>query len=174
MQVRRVVTAIDADGRSVFASDEPAPSFRPGAMPALEFFKLWGTSGADTTVDAPSDYERYWPEPGGTRLLLVRWAPESDTPEVVGDPAALRAETDRELAGLMDAFEADSPMHTSDSIDYGVVLEGEMWLELDDGATVQLSPGACVVQRGTRHAWSNRGTEPALMLFVLVGARRAG
>ncbi len=130
--------------------------------------------GRKTPPAAPKADSPVPPQPGGTRFLLVRWSPESDAPEVVGDPTALRAEADRDLPGLMDAFEADSPMHTSESIDYGVVLEGEMWLELYDGATVQLSQGACVVQRGTRHAWSNRGTRPALMLFVLVGARRDG
>lgn len=63
-------------------------------------------------------------------------------------------------------------MHTSDTVDYGLLLEGEMWMEVDDGKEIRLEPGTCVVQRGTRHAWSNRSDAPALMMFVLVGGRR--
>jgi quercetin dioxygenase-like cupin family protein len=75
----------------------------------------------------------------------------------------------------MGAFEPDHPgIHTSDSIDYGVCLEGEMWLQLDgdERTAVVITPGTCVVQRGTRHSWTNRGDKPATMLFVLIGADR--
>ena len=63
-------------------------------------------------------------------------------------------------------------MHTTDSIDYGLCVEGEMYLELDGGKEVHLTPGTCVVQRGTRHAWHNRSDKAALMMHVLVGATR--
>lgn len=172
MNVRRVVTAVDADGRSVIASDEAAPALEPGALPGFTFFKIWGTEG-ETTTGAPNAPEPYWPPVGGTRFLLVRWAPQSAVGEPVGDPAALAAEAERELPGLLASFEEGSPMHTSDTVDYGLLLEGEMWLEVDDGQEVRLEPGTCVVQRGTRHAWTNRSDAPALMMFVLVGARRA-
>lgn len=67
----------------------------------------------------------------------------------------------------------DNPgMHTSDSIDYDVVMEGEIHLELDDGESKKLSRGDVVVQNGTRHAWRNKSDKPATMLFVLVGAHR--
>jgi quercetin dioxygenase-like cupin family protein len=71
----------------------------------------------------------------------------------------------------MGAFEPDQPgMHTADSVDYGLCVEGEMWLELDDGHEVQLTPGTCVVRRGTRHVWHNRSDKPAFMMYVLIGA----
>ncbi|MBC7297601.1 MAG: cupin domain-containing protein, partial [Demequina sp.] len=71
-------------------------------------------------------------------------------------------------------FEADNPgMHITDSIDYGVCLSGEIYLELDDGAEQRITPGTVVVQRGTRHAWRNRGTEVCTMVYVLCGAKRA-
>jgi hypothetical protein len=80
--------------------------------------------------------------PGGTRIVFLRWAPESSAPEDLGDPDALAAEASEKLPGLLDVFEPDAPgMHTTDH------------LELDDGEEVTLTPGACVVQRGTRHAW---------------------
>lgn len=63
-------------------------------------------------------------------------------------------------------------MHTTDSIDYGVVISGEVYLELDDGVEVLLKPEDCVVQNGTRHAWRNRGSVPCLMAFVMIGATR--
>jgi mannose-6-phosphate isomerase-like protein (cupin superfamily) len=63
-------------------------------------------------------------------------------------------------------------MHMTDTVDYGIVLSGEIWLELDDGAKVHLKPGDCVVQNGTHHAWRNRGSVPCLMAFVMIGTKR--
>ena len=64
-------------------------------------------------------------------------------------------------------------MHTTDTVDYEFVISGEVVLELDDGAEVTLRPGDTVVQNGTRHAWRNRTSEPAVLVVVLVGAKRA-
>jgi uncharacterized cupin superfamily protein len=69
--------------------------------------------------------------------------------------------------------QADSPhplMHRTESVDYGVVIEGEMTLVLDQGE-VALKPGSVVVQRGTNHAWANRSGRPCRMLFILVDGR---
>jgi mannose-6-phosphate isomerase-like protein (cupin superfamily) len=62
-------------------------------------------------------------------------------------------------------------MHTTHTVDYGVVISGEMHLELDDGKQVHLRPGDCVVQNGTRHAWRNLSGREAVMAFVAVGAK---
>jgi hypothetical protein len=64
-------------------------------------------------------------------------------------------------------------MHTTDTIDYGMLLEGPLHLELDDGASRKPEPRDVVIQNGTRHAWRNRSDAPATMLFVLVGAERS-
>jgi quercetin dioxygenase-like cupin family protein len=64
-------------------------------------------------------------------------------------------------------------MHTTDTIDYEVVISGEVWLELDDGAEVHLHPGDTVVQNGTRHAWHNKTDEPCVLAVALIGARRS-
>ena len=80
----------------------------------------------------------------------------------------------RVLPGSAEKFEMDHPgMHTSDSVDYGVLIDGELHLELDDGATMKLAPRDVVVQNGTRHARRNKSDKPATMLFVLVGAKRS-
>ena len=63
-------------------------------------------------------------------------------------------------------------MHTTDSVDYVLVLDGEAWLELDDGQVSHLRAGDVVVQNGTRHAWRNLGTEPVTLAVVQVGAAR--
>ena len=63
-------------------------------------------------------------------------------------------------------------MHTSDTIDYGIVVRGEMTLELDDGQRVHLRQGDCVVQNGTRHRWRNPLPEPCLMAFISIGGKR--
>jgi mannose-6-phosphate isomerase-like protein (cupin superfamily) len=76
---------------------------------------------------------------------------------------------------LGDHFERDNPgFHTTDTIDYGVVVRGEMTLELDDGQKVHLRQGDCVIQNGTRHRWRNPLPEPCLMAFVSVGGKRTG
>ena len=65
-------------------------------------------------------------------------------------------------------------MHTTDKIDFEVVLAGEVILELADGVEKVLRPGDTVVQNGTRHRWGNRGTEPAVLAVFITGANRAG
>jgi quercetin dioxygenase-like cupin family protein len=63
-------------------------------------------------------------------------------------------------------------MHTTDTVDFDVVISGEVWLELDDGAEVRLGPGDCVVQNGTRHRWHNRASRPCVIAVALLGMTR--
>jgi quercetin dioxygenase-like cupin family protein len=75
---------------------------------------------------------------------------------------------------LAELFEPDQPgMHVTQTVDYVVVLDGQIWLELDDGQLVSLRQGDTVVQNGTRHAWRNLGTQAATLAVVMVGAPRA-
>ncbi len=69
---------------------------------------------------------------------------------------------------------SDPGMHTTDTIDFEVVLEGTVILELDDGAEVTLNPGDTVVQNGTRHRWRNPGDKPARFAVFMCGAQHAG
>ena len=178
MQIRRIVTGHDANGRSVFVSDAEAPrttEFRhiPGFVTSL----LWET-GADATVPAstqdPAVLARSWvPDVGGTNLMIVTFPPDAVMASPSFDPAAAGGEYMQVLPGLAEKFEMDHPgMHTSDTVDYGLLLDGELVLELDDGQTRALKKGDVVVQNGTRHAWRNPNARSATMLFVLVGARR--
>jgi len=77
------------------------------------------------------------------------------------------------LPGMIDVLELDHPgMHTTDTVDFDVVVFGEVVLELDDGAEVVLKAGDCVIQNGTRHAWHNRSGEKCVIAVTLVGAER--
>jgi quercetin dioxygenase-like cupin family protein len=142
--VRRVVTGHDRDGRAVLRSDDRfATQLIPGGDAA--FALLW------TTETVPADNND---ETDG-RLR--------DAGLTLNRGSVLRV-VDMMPDGV-------SPMHRTNSIDYGIVLSGEVELELDDGATTMLGPGDVVVQRGTIHLWRNRSaTDPCRIVFVLTEA----
>jgi mannose-6-phosphate isomerase-like protein (cupin superfamily) len=102
----------------------------------------------------------------------VTFPPSSVFAEPSFDAEAARTEALSRLRGLADHFEKEDPgMHRTNTVDYAIVYEGEIWLELDDGETVHLKSGDVVVQNGTRHAWRNKGMKPVTMLFFLNGAK---
>jgi quercetin dioxygenase-like cupin family protein len=179
IQPRLVVTGREPDGTSVFVADQPGEPIAPAAFHGSEFFLLWGTEDGTAQVGTKPRQPKlfpYFPGAGGTRILLLRWAPRSSAPQQASDPAAEAAEaaeTAQMLPGLLDVFEpGHGGMHTTDSVDYGICLEGELYLELDNGEEVLVTPGTVVVQQGTRHAWHNRSDQTALMCYVLIGAER--
>ncbi|ACP22925.1 hypothetical protein NGR_b14740 (plasmid) [Sinorhizobium fredii NGR234] len=175
---RRVITGI-SDGRSVFVSDGPAPNAHLHAsIPGFMTSVCWATQPRpELPVDGLEPALpgiRITPSVGETRLMVVRFPPDSVMADPSFDPAAADAEQRMHLPGLAELFERENPgMHTTDSIDYDIVLDGEIWLELDDGAEVHLKQGDVAIQCGTRHAWRNKGTSPATMAFVLIGAARS-
>ncbi|WP_037471257.1 cupin domain-containing protein [Sinorhizobium fredii] len=175
---RRVVTGI-RNGRSVFVSDGLVPNAHLHAsIPGFMTSVCWATqSGPELPLDGSDPAQpgiRITPSLGETRLMIVRFPPDSVMADPSFDPAAADAEQRMHLPGLAELFERENPgMHTTDTIDYDIVLEGEIWLELDDGADVHLRQGDVAIQCGTRHAWRNKGTSPATMAFVLIGAARS-
>lgn len=175
MDVRRVVTGHDSNGKAVFASDEMVVPITLAAMPGTEFHRLWGSDGPQTYPDPGAEPQApaYFPGPGGFRFGLFTIPPERDT-DYPEDMDAAMAEVESKLPGMMAHMEPDDPgMHTTDTTDYEIVLSGQVILELDDGAEVTLSPGDTVVQNGTRHRWRNPGTEPVVIGVAVVGAHRA-
>ena len=89
------------------------------------------------------------------------------------DPVAFGSECTEIIPGLAERFEPDHPgMHTTDTVDYGVVLDGEIWLELDGQQQTKVERQQIVVQQGTRHAWRNKSDKCTTMMFVLIGATR--
>ena len=175
---RRVVTGV-RDGKSVVLHDGSAPNAHvysgwPGHMTSL----IWATAASpDIPVlpghAMPPACPSILPGPGETRLLIVRFPPDTIFMDPLYDPVRLQAELDEHMPGFAGCFEPAHPgMHRTDSIDYDLVMEGEVWLELDDGEQIRLKQGDVVVQGGGRHAWRNKSDGDAVMAFVLIGARR--
>jgi len=180
MQIKRVVTAVDADGRSVFQEDAPVEPVAPEALPGTRFWRIWGTEGTITAparVPAGSQGITFFPGQGGTRfgVLTMQPQPRNAAAAELSDAQTMasRAEALEEpLPGLLGHMETDQPgMHTTQTVDYDIVLAGTLTLELDDGAEVELPAGSCIVQNGTRHAWHNYGREPATLAYVIIDAR---
>ena len=179
MQIRRVVTGHDGSGKSQFMSDglpSHVASFEhvPGLFGAL----LWQTSPGVRVPLIPEDPtiapQSWVPVPGQTKAMVIVFPPDSVMASADFNPMAAGTEYLEKLPGLAERFEIDAPgMHTTESIDYAVVLEGEVHLELDDGRIKKLAPHDMVIQNGTRHAWRNKSSLPVTMLFVLVGAAPA-
>lgn len=174
MDVRRVVTGHDAAGKAVFVSDERVAPIVLSLLPGNEFHRLWG---GDEAPHFPDDGRRpaahaYFPPVGGFRFGFFTIPPDGGAgapPDL--DIAAALAEFDEKLPGLAAHMEPENPgMHTTATIDFEVVLSGTVTLELDDGAKVTVGPGDTVVQNGTRHRWSNAGTEPAVLAVFICGA----
>jgi mannose-6-phosphate isomerase-like protein (cupin superfamily) len=145
LKVRRVVTGHDRSGRAVVKIDEIAKnvaSSRPGQLATV----IWSTMGSPVDNDEELD--------GSTRSVST-------------------SETDGTVFRVVHYAPGVSPrIHRTESIDYAVVVSGEIDMEID-GAEVHLKAGDMLVQRGTIHNWVNRGSEPCVIAFVLVGAKPA-
>jgi hypothetical protein len=176
MKVRRVVTGHDRSGKAVFASDTHVDAITPALLPGSEFHRLWGANRTPSFPDdgAPPEQHPYFPPVGGFRFGMFTLPPDSHSRPAVADLPAAVNELEAALPGLASFMEADAPgMHTTATIDFEVVLEGEVWLELDDGVVAHLRAGDTVVQNGTRHAWHNRSNKPARLAVFIVGAQHA-
>jgi mannose-6-phosphate isomerase-like protein (cupin superfamily) len=165
---RRVVTGVDRAGKSVFVSDsDVSGTVVPGSG---TMYDVWGVDG---TFRAPNDgtgrsYTTFFPPSEGFRYIVATFPPGAGQ-DAVPPPE----DVDALIPGASEFIEADNPgMHTTQTVDIGVVLTGQLWLELDDGAEVHLGPGDIVVQNGTRHAWRNKSSEPCTVAYALVGAQR--
>ena len=171
---RRVVTE-NVNGKSVVQSDEPLLAYEFKTVPGYEHTLIW-VNPATPELSKEQKFDRYpdsvVPGPGGTSLHFVTFPPGSVFADPSFDGTAAQEEALIRLRGLADHFEKEDPgMHRTNTVDYAVVYDGEIWLELDDGETLHLKRGDVVVQNGTRHAWRNRGTTPVTMLFFLNGAK---
>jgi len=169
-QVRRVVTGHDEQGRAVVLQDGAPPRvIRPPHQPGLAFWELWNTRAAPAPIVATEDeptllHDGTAPPPNGTVIRIVDIPPEGPNGPDLGDDAAdLLAQVGLAHHGTNLRHPL---MHRTQSVDYGVVLQGEIVLLLDD-QDITLRAGDVVVQRGTIHAWTNRTDAITRMLFVL-------
>lgn len=177
--IHRVVTGHDAQGRAVVSSDGPLPTvIEIAAIPGTIFHEVWSTAASPAPLDNGADptlAPLMLPPPRhGTRLRFVDIPPDTDEFLAHGAERMHKAfaETGDTAASTVAQDSPHPLMHRTESIDYGVVIEGELTLVLDRGE-VQLRAGSVVVQRGTNHAWANRSGRVCRMLFVLIGGEYA-
>jgi quercetin dioxygenase-like cupin family protein len=176
MAHRRVVTG-HRNGKAIFASDDIVQPLTMAMLPGAEFYRLWGGDAPPTFPDdgSQADQPTYFPPVGGYRFGIFTVPPASEAaPPADLDLEAGMADVEAKLPGLLAHMEPGAPgMHTTDTIDFEIVLSGEVVLELDDGVETVLRPGDTVVQNGTRHRWSNRGDVTAVMAVFICGANRS-
>jgi hypothetical protein len=156
--IRRLVTGVDESGRSVFVSDEVSPRRVVARTPTFVTNELWrfGQVPVDNTAapdDGLSGAASLAPAPDGGLFRIVEFPPDTDwmtNPDGPGDQT-----------------------HATPSLDLAVILRGTIWAVLD-AEEREMSTGDVLIQRGTVHAWANRGTQPCLIAFALIGGTTAG
>jgi hypothetical protein len=171
--IRRIVTADDAQGRSHIAEDAPAQAVRTVAeRPGYRAVNVWRTSQIPPPVgemDTVEKHEGILPPKLGSILRIIDFPPEPADP----------AERDRRIRATFGGIYRDAThdgrkhpgMHRTDTVDYAIVLEGEIWSVMDEGETL-MRAGDVLIQRGTNHAWANRSQKTARIAFVLLDAKR--
>jgi quercetin dioxygenase-like cupin family protein len=171
--IRRIVTGHDARGRSIFVSDAPSPHVLTiGGRTDFALTNLWVTdamparnTGHADAADRPVVLE---PPKNGTIFRVVEFPPEKTGGAFDRQQAFSTMGADH----AMDPDASRHPgMHKTDTVDYAIVLSGEIWALMDEGETL-MKAGDCLVQRGTNHAWANRSDAPCLVAFILVSADR--
>lgn len=176
---RRIVTGHDAEGKAVILEDAPPPRVsRVGGDLGPIFYEVWNTRETPARIDRASgepheDGISLAPPKNGTRLRVLEIPPDGDhlksmTPEEARAHFASVGASDASShtgAGSRHAF-----MHRTETVDYGIVLEGELVLIVDEGETV-CRAGDIVVQRGTNHGWANRSDKPCRIAFILIDGK---
>ena len=174
-RVRRVVTGHDAEGNSLFIADGQATnSMEMGSDSGLAITELWETTATPASnqgsADAGNRKPRLEPPKNGTLFRIVEFPPDS---KWQSRPDARRWAEAIDASHAPDRKSSDPMMHKTSTIDYIVVLKGEIHAIVDKGETL-LRPGDVFIQRGTNHSWSVRGNEPCIIAVVLVDAKPAG
>ncbi len=174
--VRRVVTGHNSSGQAIIQEDGAVPRVRRiGGETGPMFYEVWNTQATPVPIDHASgepeeDGIILAPPAGGTRIRVLDIPPDADELEAT-TPEEARAHFAE--IGAADAASHSGEgsrhahMHRTETIDYGIVLEGEITLLMDEGeATV--SAGDIVVQRGTNHGWANRSGNNCRIAFILI------
>jgi mannose-6-phosphate isomerase-like protein (cupin superfamily) len=174
-QVRRVVTGHDEDGKAVVISDGPAPFVHVNAVnPEWYSTDIWRTGETPARiVPVPGEPtlgpRRQMPQKRGTVLRINHFPPESEEVRRMDPDASRRAfaALGNEKAATFGKGGRHPLMHRTETIDYAIVLSGEITMVMDD-RDVELKAGDVLVQCGTNHAWSNRSNAPCVVAFVLI------
>jgi len=179
--VRRVVTGHDEQGRAIIQQDGPVPRVqRVGGPHGPLFFEVWSTQATPAPIDRasgepPENGIQLAPPKGGTRIRVLEIPPDDSSLHGLTSERiqAHFAEVGAKEASSHTGSGSRHPfMHRTETIDYGIVLEGELTLILDVGETI-VRAGDIVIQRGTNHGWANRSNRRCRIAFILIdGAYR--
>jgi len=174
-RVRRVLTGHDAAGRSTFIADGEAPNVKEmTAITGLALTDLWETGAAPASnlglKDAAARPVHLEPPKNGTILRIVEFPPDSAWRGVTDGKAGFKAIG---AGHAQDKSSSDPMMHKTATVDYIIVLKGEIYAIMDTGEKL-LRAGDILVQRGTNHSWSVRSNEPCIIAAVLVSAKPVG
>jgi mannose-6-phosphate isomerase-like protein (cupin superfamily) len=174
-RVRRILTGHDAEGRSTFIADGLAPNVKEMAsMPGLALTDLWETGAAPASnagdKDAAERPVRLEPPKNGTILRIVEFPPDSAWRQGADAGAAFKSIG---AGHAKDRSSSDPMMHKTGTVDYIIVLKGEIYAIMETGEKL-LKAGDVLVQRGTNHSWSVRGNEPCVVAAILVNAKPVG
>lgn len=172
-EFRRIVTGHDEGGKAIFFSDAPPTRVvEVGGPGGARFYEVWDTRQTPALIDRQSGEPEETglvlaPPKGGNRIRVIDFPPETD------EVRQLTEEQAREQFGSIGGAEASTAsarhplMHRTETVDYGIVIEGELTLILDEEERT-VRAGDVVVQRGTNHAWANRSGAPCRIVFVLI------
>ena len=152
--VRRIVTGHDSNGKAIVATDEKLPGALSPSRSGISRCEIWSADKmpVDNSEGAAAEAQR--------KGFVVRH-------NYVGSGQG-------NVCRIVEFSPGGTPfMHRTETLDYAILLKGECDLELDDGKRVRMKPGDICVQRGTMHAWVNKGTVPAVFAFILIDAKPA-
>ncbi|MDX1941563.1 MAG: cupin domain-containing protein [Saprospiraceae bacterium] len=175
---RRIVTGHDADGKAIIISDAPPVHTQlVGGPGGPTFIEIWHTLETPALIHAqPTGVDEdslvLPPPKNGTRIRVIEFPPEGEEiRKLTGADAAAKFKSMGDEKASTSAAGAPHPlMHRTETLDYGIVLEGEITLVLDRGETT-IQAGDIVIQSGTNHAWANRSGKVCRMAFVLIGGQ---
>jgi hypothetical protein len=173
---RRVITGHDSQGKAVILEDGPPPRVqRVGGETGPVFYEIWNTRATPAPIDRTSgepfeDKINLAPPKNGTRIRVLEIPPEDTRLQAISPEQArahfaeigAAAASSHTGAGSRHAY-----MHRTETIDYGIMLEGELTLIMDIGETT-VRAGDIVIQRGTNHGWANRSGKTCRIAFVLI------
>ena len=176
MKMKRIVTKNDAKGLSCIASEIITNVEIPLADldDNFKFFNLWATNAMPVIFDADDPingkYVSTSPAKNGSTFRIVNYPPEQVLLDKISKMTKQELMDFESRIGVKLSLNSKHPlMHTTKSIDYGIVLTGEIYLVLDN-EEILLKPTDTIIQRGTSHAWSNRSNQDCLMAYTLLDA----
>lgn len=169
-QTRRIITGHDAAGKAIVVADGAAPNTKVRQVTGLTSTLLWVSEATPADISSPAETTvremGVAPPDGGSVLRIVDFPPEAKGADKI-DNAAMKKEMGLDHGGKP----ARHPfMHRTRSIDYAIVLDGEIDMLLDD-SEVHLQAGDVLIQLGTNHAWVNNSDKPCRIAFVLIDAK---